>query len=43
MTLFEISLPEVFDEGDKQKSLKEIVSSMEQFYAGMLSVYDAKK
>ncbi|MEK7150360.1 MAG: TraM recognition domain-containing protein [Patescibacteria group bacterium] len=42
MTLFEISLPEVFDEGDKQKSLKEIVSSMEQFYAGMLSVYDAK-
>ena len=42
MTLFEISLPEVFDEGDKQKSLKEIVSSVEQFYAGMLSVYDAK-
>ena len=28
MTLFEISLPEVFDEGDKQKSLKEIVSSV---------------
>ncbi len=43
MTLFEISLPEVSDEGDKQKNLKEIVSSMEQFYAGMLSVNDLKK
>ena len=42
MTLFEISLPEISDEGEKQKNLKEIVSSMEQFYAGMLSVYDAK-
>lgn len=42
MTLFEISLPEVSDEGEKQKNLKEIVSSMEQFYAGMLSVYDGK-
>lgn len=42
MTLFEISLPEVFDENEKQKSLKEIISSMEQFYAGMLSVYDVK-
>jgi len=42
MTLFEISLPEVSDEGEKQKNLKEIVSSMEQFYAGMLSVYDTK-
>lgn len=42
MTLFEISLPEVSDEGEKQKNLKELVSSMEQFYAGMLSVSDAK-
>lgn len=43
MTLFEISLPEVSDEGEKQKNLKEIVSLMEQFYAGMLSVYDTKR
>lgn len=42
MTLFEISLPEVLDEKEKQKNLKEMVSSMEQFYAGMLSVYDPK-
>lgn len=42
MTLFEIALPEIYDDGEKQKNLKEIVSSMEQFYAGMLSVYDAK-
>ncbi|KKR53198.1 MAG: hypothetical protein UT90_C0012G0003 [Parcubacteria group bacterium GW2011_GWA1_40_21] len=42
MTLFEISLPEVSGEEEKQKNLKEIVSSMEQFYAGMLSVYDIK-
>src|SRR3989344_6330176 len=42
MTLFEISLPEVSGEEEKQKNLKEIVSSMEQFYAGMLSVYDVK-
>ena len=42
MTLFEISLPEVSDESEKQKNLKEIVSLMEQFYAGMLSVHDNK-
>lgn len=42
MTLFEISLPEVSDEGEKQKTLKEIISLMEQFYAGMLSVHDEK-
>ncbi len=39
MTLFEILLPEM-REDDKQKPLKELISAMEQFYAGMLSVYD---
>ncbi len=36
MALFEVSLPESFNE-DKGKRLKELISSMEQFYAGMLS------
>lgn len=34
--LFEITLPEVED--DKKKGMKELLSSMEQFYAGMHSV-----
>ncbi len=39
MTLFEVSLPaENKDEKDKTKQLKELISKMEQFYAGMLSV-----
>ncbi len=38
MVLYEIVLPALPDEGGQQKNLKEIVSSMEQFYAGMLSV-----
>ena len=37
MTLFELVLPEEVP-GENKKSLKEIVSSMEQFLAGMLSV-----
>jgi hypothetical protein len=36
-TLFEVSLPET-TEADKTKKLKELISSMEQFYAGMLSI-----
>ena len=36
-TLYEISLPEAKKE-EKQKNLKELIASMEQFYAGMLSV-----
>lgn len=39
MTLYEVALPE--SKGDKEeqrKNLKELISSMEQFYAGMLSV-----
>lgn len=35
-TLFEVSLPEVTD--DKKKGLKELLTMMEQFYAGMHSV-----
>ncbi len=36
MTLFEVVLPE--SEADKSKPLKELVSSMEQFLSGMLTV-----
>src|SRR3990167_11012086 len=39
MTLYEIALPEKEKE-EHPKTLKELVSSMEQFYAGMLSVAD---
>ncbi len=38
MTLYEIALP-LPEEKEKERALKEIISSMEQFYAGMLSVY----
>ena len=38
MTLFEIVLPREMQE--ETRGLKEIISSMEQFYAGMLSVAD---
>lgn len=42
MTLYEISLPETSpDEEGRNKSLKELISSMEQFYAGMLAVEHA--
>ncbi len=43
MTLYEIALPEP-KKGDDQgrtKSLKELISGMEQFYAGLLSVENA--
>jgi len=44
MTLYEIALPG--PKGDepnaRQKSLKELISAMEQFYAGLLSVEDAE-
>jgi hypothetical protein len=39
MTLYEVSLPDS-SEADKNKGLKELVSSMEQFYSGMLSIGD---
>ncbi len=38
MTLFEVALPQSDIEENKQKNLKELISKMEQFYAGMLSV-----
>ncbi len=39
MTLFEVSLPgAIKDEAQKNKNLKELISKMEQFYAGMFSV-----
>lgn len=43
MTLYEVALPEPksVEPGARQKTLKELVSAMEQFYAGLLSVDDA--
>lgn len=44
MTLYEIALPSATEEKEgKQKSLKELISKMEQFYAGMLSVSGEKE
>lgn len=44
MTLFEIALPTQFaDSKEKEKSLKELISPMEQFYAGMLAISGKKK
>ncbi len=43
MSLFEIALPEHDPKGaGREKTFKELVSSMEQFYSGMLSVSDEK-
>jgi hypothetical protein len=39
-TLFEVSLPEAKKE-EQERNLKELISGMEQFYSGMLSVADA--
>ena len=39
--LYEVSLPDVKKEDD-EKGLKEMISSMEQFYSGMLSVEDPR-
>ncbi len=44
MTLYEISLPEADSESgkdDRKTQMKELVSSMEHFYAGMLAVEEA--
>ena len=38
MTLFEVTLPAPQDEAEKQKSFKDFISAMEQFYAGMQSI-----
>lgn len=38
MTLYEIALPELGNEETRGRSLKELISSMEQFYSGMMAV-----
>lgn len=38
MTLFEVTLPEIRDENERERSVKELVSVMQQFYSGMQSV-----
>jgi hypothetical protein len=38
MTLYEVVLPESATEEEKKKPLKELVSGMEQFFSGLLSV-----
>ncbi|MEX0935005.1 MAG: type IV secretory system conjugative DNA transfer family protein [Candidatus Paceibacterota bacterium] len=42
MTLFEVVLPQE-DEHDRERELKQLVSSMEQFYAGMLTQESGKR
>lgn len=42
MTLFEIYLPQKKEEEAQKKDLKTLLSSMEQFYAGMKSVADSQ-
>ena len=39
MTLFEVSLPDINKEEDKGKKAAEMISAMEHFYSGMLSVF----
>ena len=41
-TLYEITLPELTKE-EEEKELKQLISGMEQFYAGMMAVSDKKK
>ncbi len=41
MVLYEVVLPTPKDDDKTPKTLKELLSSMEQFYAGMLSVQDS--
>ena len=41
-TLYEVSLPEGKKEENRTKVLKELLSSMEQFYSGMISVSGGK-
>lgn len=42
MTLFSIALPDTKKEEDREKELREMISAMEQFYAGMQSVSGEK-
>lgn len=41
MSLFEVIMPD--ERSDKEQALKEMISSMEQFYAGMLAISPEKK
>jgi len=43
MTLYEVSLPGTKDKNEAEKPLKELLSSMEQFYAGMQRLGEEKK
>ncbi|MFA6251172.1 MAG: TraM recognition domain-containing protein [Candidatus Paceibacterota bacterium] len=43
MRLFEITLPDIDDETGNKKGLKELLSAMEQFYAGMHSVGEGRQ
>ena len=40
MTLYEVTLPEKTGDVERERAIKEVISSMEQFYSGMLSVED---
>jgi hypothetical protein len=42
MKLFEVALPDATDKENEKKGLKELLSAMEQFYAGMHSVGEGK-
>lgn len=42
MKLYEVSLPDYHSGSEGGKSFKEIISAMEQFYAGMMSISDEK-
>lgn len=43
MKLFEITLPDALDDEANKKGLKELLSAMEQFYAGMHSVGEGRE
>jgi len=42
MRLFEVTLPDVGNGEEGKKSFKEVISAMEQFYAGMMSISSDK-
>ncbi len=43
MSLYEILIPEDNEKGDSKSSLEEVISGMEQFYAGMFSINSSNK
>jgi len=43
MKLFEITLPDASDDDKNKKGLKELLSAMEQFYAGMHSIGEGRQ